>query len=467
MPEDIENIAVSEEEFRKIRTTETLRVGLSSQLIGVEEQIGKASQSRGETKSARQQIIAEIGDIEGGRVSEVMHVQPKANYEHFIATVAALNRLKSKYSLMPLISRDDIIGQDYLSAEAISAYVNDPETEEALEKTGAWETYGYNRHVGKIIELKRFFTPSEMLRPNAGGSQPEHCLIKRTVGTTDDWNPQPAENRKGNLTKYQLFDYSPRSLDEGKELKELRFQTYKHEEYMKYLGSGLLTDNELRITEGNPDPLDNKIPNPFGIHAIISFSGLDSFLCLLRRPGIAFEANTISFGCDEQLDNADFSVSPVPNLDHLINRLVLEEVFPTAYVDQTSKDGQEILNKSVLFKKVLTLIYAENYCCHNAVAFVALNLTPEEYVAYYEELAKLKLHDFVPSPEDEGRRLTMNFAEVRRFLETGRGSLSSPFRKSEHELVVDQLLDDERSSFEHAPHVSTFYRMNLVRQLIG
>lgn len=464
MTEGIENKWISEGEFIKIRGNDLLRGSFSSVMREAESKI-----SRTATETPRQQLLSEAAragfTLESSRAGEVINGREAMQYRYAIMVFRALDTLLKKRGFKGL-TRDDLLGEDYLSSEAMAEYVHDPETAETLEATGAFETYGFRRHVGRIIELKRFFSFSDILDDHSGGVPPKRCALRRTLGSTDDWSSLSSVDRKGNLTKYQLFDYFPRSLDEGVDLKELRFKSYKHREYIAYLNAGLLDDQKRRISEGNPDPLHNRIPNPFGVHAIVAFDDLKTFLCLQRRADVAYEGGTISFGLEEQLDNSDFSSTSTANLDHLINRLVLEEVFPAAFLGQNSKKGREIINNSVSFKKIISLVYAENYCCHNAVAFIKLKFSPTEYVEYFKELSKLDLHEFQPTFEDEGRRLCMSMEEVHRFMDTGRGSLKGLFQRKQVELVIDKLIENSAET-EFRPHVSTVYRMKLTRELLG
>ncbi len=467
MIEPIEKKWITREEFKKIKTSERLRRKLRRILHDALSRIAKD----GTVECGRRMILDKIWDepdnrplqfqMEDGRVTEVVNVDPRAGYRPAIAVFEAINSLL--LDIGARLSRDDIIGPDHRDSEII-----DDETINFLNSpiTGAYETYGLKGHVGKIIELKRFFSFSDLLSTRSGGTPPAECLIRRTPGSTADWASSHLSDRKGDLTKYKLSDYHPRSLDEGGDLKELHFKSYKHREYKEYLEQGLLKNPQKRIEMGHADPLFNRIPNPFGIHAIIAFKDMKNFLCLQRRPGLAYEAGTISFGCEEQLDNSDFSKESAASLENLVNRLILEEVFPVASIEQNLTFGRNILEKTVEFQKILSLIYAENYCCHNAVAFIKLKLDAQQYTTYFKELLQFGGDGFKPPSEDEGLRLCMAMEQVDRFLETGRGTLKSPFGRRSVDLVLDRLIDNQNKD-EFRPHVSTVYRMKIVRELLG
>ncbi|MFS8047039.1 hypothetical protein [Rhizobium sp. BR 314] len=471
MIEHIEKKWITREEFKKIKKSEPLRQNLVRTL---KDALCRVADD-GTALSGRTKILNKLWDeserkrlkfkMEDGRLTEVLAVSPKAMYEPAIATFEAIN---SFLGVEAGLTRDDIIGRNYLGSEIIFEYMNDGETNNFLKSpvTGAYETYGLKGHVGKIIEVKRFFSFSDLLSTKSGGTPPEECLIRRTPGSTTDWASSHLGDRKGDLTKYKLSDYRPRTLDEGGNLKELHFKSYKHLEYKEYLDRGLLKDPQKRIEMGHADPLLNKIPNPFGVHAIIAFNDMKTFLCLQRRSSLAYEAGTISFGCEEQLDNSDFFRESAANLDNLVNRLILEEVFPAAYIEQNTAEGRNILENTVEFKKVLSLMYAENYCCHNAVAFIKLKLDAQQYTTYFKEILQLGEDGLKRPLEDEGLRLCMSMEEVNRFLATGRGTLKSPFGRRMVDLVIDRLIDNQNEA-EFRPHVSTVYRMKIVRELLG
>jgi hypothetical protein len=160
------------------------------------------------------------------------------------------------------------------------------------------------------------------------------------------------------------------------------------------------------------DPSMSKVPNPFGLHAILLFSDR-SVLALRRRDDLEYWPSHFSVSFEEQMGEEDTHAGP-NRLKAWFRRALCEEVFPLtgpAKSDEAISAWQHV-ESFVKSTRVWSVVLEEPSASFALFGVIELNLSPSEFRIEYERIRE----ELGTRRDNEGKLFSLSRDELKNLV---------------------------------------------------